>query len=203
MTFLTLFVNMYLSVIFKDNVKLNLIAELVITAFVIIPFTMGKSLFFMSFLDPELKVSVASMMDGYKYIIKLIPYIILELLLSVGVYFVSLRLPPVIDINAQIPFETRLIVTVTVAVVAIVKLLTSFTTYILCEDNKISGFKALIKSIKLTFPRFFYIVGLTFSFMLWYFLIPLTSGLIVLYLIPYTELTMIMLYKDITEEKGC
>ena len=93
MTFLTLFVNMYLSVIFKDNVKLNLIAELVITAFVIIPFTMGKSLFFMSFLDPELKVSVASMMDGYKYIIKLIPYIILELLLSVII------IPPIIIFN--------------------------------------------------------------------------------------------------------
>ena len=199
MLFLTFVINIYLTEVLKSNYTLNIITELIVTALVLIPFNMGKTVFFMSFLNPEEKVSVGSVLDGYKYIIKLIPYTVIELMLTLFTYFMLLQMPDISDVSKLSQSSAFLMLTVSL-IAAVIKIFTSFTFYILCEDRKISGIKALIKSIKLTALNFFYILGLTLSFFLWYLLLVLTSGIIMLYLIPYTELTLIMLYKDITEE---
>lgn len=188
---LPLFVSGYLTVFYKeDNEFFNNILSTISNILIIIPFEMGFTIFYMNHFYGK-PAKVGDVFDGYKYIIKLIPYILVTEIVSYasawGIGFI---------INAS---ETMvsLVTTIITVVMFVIQICISFTTNFLYDEGEKGGIKALASSIKLAGGNILYITGLYFSFILWMFAIIFTFGIAALYVIPYMEFTLIALYEDL------
>jgi hypothetical protein len=188
---LPLFIGGYLKVFYKEgNEFFNNILSTLSNILIITPFKMGFTVFYMNHFYGK-SAKVGDVFDGYKYIIKLIPYILVTEIVSFtsawGMGFI---------IGAS---ETMvsLVTTVMTVLMFVIQIYISFTTNFLYDEGEKGGIKALVSSIKLAGGNILYITGLYFSFTLWMFAIIFTFGIATLYVIPYMEFTLIALYEDL------
>ena len=193
-TLISTFVTLYFSMFTTDNSILDIALEALASLLVIQPFSMGSTIFFMKFIE-EKDVNVGTVFDGYKYILKLIPYFIIVTLISLGFslcvdYFSGFILE-------KVPFFALEIFIGLVIVVFILEAYLSFVFYILYEEKETNGIKAVIKSVKMLKGRILYFIGLHLSFILWILSALFTFGVTLFYTIPYMEFTKLMFYKDI------
>lgn len=199
---LSLFVNLYAKQIYTDNEIVNTVISALISAFIVYPFSMGVTVYFMN-LARNRNPKVGDVFDGYKYFFKLFPYIIFSIMLSL---LSSYTLTLLENRNAGVGDTFGDILTVLIILLpTIIQLYLTFTMYII-YDGDAFGIKAIIKSIKLAKGNIVYLIAINFSFFPWFLLAFITLGCSILYLIPYMELTMIAVYeelknKNIYEEK--
>ena len=188
---LPLFLNGYLSIFYKeDNELFNNIISILSSIFILVPFEMGFTIFYMNhFRDKASKVG--DVFDGYKFIIKLIPYILLTELVSFALVWGMGFIMSVSE--TLIPLVT----TVVTVLMFVIQIYISFTTNFLYDEEEKGGIKALVNSIKMVNGNILYITGLCFSFTLWMFAIMFTFGIAALYVIPYMEFTLIAFYEDL------
>ena len=180
------------------------ITSLITTVFILQPFTMGATLFYMRFTREE-DASVGIIFDGFSYFKRLIPYLVITALITIGFTCVSEWLIALLETPSD-SFATvervSIIYFVMGAVMYIINKYLSFTFYILYDYKEISGFKAVIKSIKMTKDYILYLIRLEFSFILWIISIPLTLGVTLFYTVPYMNITLLMAYEDIKEKEN-
>ncbi len=69
-------------------------------------------------------------------------------------------------------------------------------------DKNMSAIDAVKKSWEYTNGNFFRVLFFPLSFILWYLLIFVTCGLILIYIIPYTTLSYATFYNAILKENG-
>jgi len=198
---LAIFVSIYSALYDTDNEIYNIVIDVIKNILFVQPFTMGCTVFYMNFINNK-NANVGDVFDGYKYILKLVPYVII----SLGVSYLSYYLTDVIfhifiDGNSEGSLIGELMLYISTIVPLIVNTYLSFTAYIL-YDEKISGIKAIIKSIKMTKGHIIYLIAIQFSFFLWILLGITTFGIALVYVIPYIEITLIMVYEDLKSIKN-
>lgn len=190
-----------------------------ITTLVIIPcFKMGAiSFLFDSLLKKE--TSLGNMFDGFKYIIKLIPLTVVKIVsylpFALVIYLAYTFLSPetmdtlmeyandpmnniqllatIADRDFYVMFLSELGIIISIIISIIITSYVALTMYIL-YDEKLSGIKAVLRSIKLMKGNILYYIGFNLSFIFWYFASSLTFGYSDLYLNPYKEASFIMFY---------
>lgn len=206
---LTFIVNFVISGYYAEDVMSKIIyyvLNILSVILVVQPIQMGATVFYMKFTRDK-EASVGTVFDGYKYLKRLIPYLIITLALSLISSFVTdfvtgflLTSDNVIASTDNIFLEVEITVIsllVMSAIIYIINMYLSFTFYILYDDEEISGFKAVIKSIKMTKKYILYLIGLNLSFILWFIASAFTMGIILLYVKPYMDITLLMAYEDI------
>ena len=173
------------------------------------------------------EISLGNLFDGFKYFFKLIPMMIAKFLslapLALTVYIFYKRneytlvklfadyinnpsenidkLLNISDKDASIllTFEFFFIASVIFAILVSCYLL--FTEYIIFNE-KVSGLKAIGKSIKLMKGHILYYIGFELSFILWHLASSFTYGLSTLILNPYKEATFIIFYNYLRFSNG-
>ena len=205
--------------------KIHTLILLILSTFILIPcFKIGAIGFMIDSMEKK-ETSLGNMFDGFLYIFKLIPlilskiisYIPLMLVIFLAYKLISkeamdiLReyaLDPAknIDILVKIPqsdfytmFFTELGVVVSIILSIIINAYVSLTNYILYSE-KLSGIKAVIKSIKLMKGHILYYIGFNLSFFIWYIVSAFTQGFSDTIFIPYKEASFIMFYKFLNGE---
>ena len=187
--------------------------------FVIIPcFRMGAIGFLFDSLSKK-KTSLGNIFDGFKYFLKLIPLGITKILSVIplvlaGYYMLNAISPETMELLtefAENPMENQKLIeaissqeivkmyiseiaVITAFVIAIiVTAYTSLTEYIIYNEQ-MSGFKSLIKSIKLMKGHILYYIGFNLSFILWYLASAFTMGISGVIVAPYKEASFIIFY---------
>lgn len=198
----------------------QIITVMVLTTFVIIPcFKMGAITFLYDSLYKK-ETSLGNMFDGFCYIIKLIPLTLAKIIsylpFAVVIYFAYKFLTPetmntlteyandpinnidliatIADKDFYIMFFSELGIIFSVIFSLVVSAYLSLTMYIL-YDEKLSGIKSVIRSIKLMRGHILYYIGFNISFVFWYIASAFTKGYSDLYLNPYKEASFIMFYE--------
>ena len=97
------------------------------------------------------------------------------------------------DNDFYIMFVAEMSLIITLIVAAIINSYLALTEYILYNE-KLSGIKSIIKSIKLMKEHIIYYIKFNLSFILWYVASAFTGGYSDLYLTPYKEASKIMFY---------
>lgn len=193
---LTVFVNTYSAGYSPDNEIYSIIEDFLKNLLIVQPLSLGCIIFYMDFARGK-ATNVGDVFNGYKYILKLIPYVIISLGISYSSYYITdFAFARFIKDTENGSVIGELITSISVVIPLIVNTYLSFTRYII-YDEKISGIKAIIKSIKLTKGHIIYLIGISFSFFLWILLCVTTLGIAFVYVIPYIETTLIMVYEHL------
>ncbi len=149
----------------------------------------------------------------YRFIITL--FTIIPLLLYIDFfdkltnYFANLPLDYVFDSNELgnvmigfLPSNTLIIISIVSLFLGFIINIKLFFTPYLIVDKDIKAIDALKLSWKYTNGNFFRVLFFPLSFILWYLLIFVTFGLILIYVIPYTKLSYAVFYNHILKENG-
>lgn len=208
-----------------SNYQFLIIMAVVI--FILVPcFRMG-AIGFVSDSLLKKKTSLGNIFDGFKYVLKLIPLIFSKILpvipFAVMAYIVFNYMSPETfevltkyannplenakllssitdkDYMLMILFEISLIISLVLSIVLASYF--AFTEYIIYSE-KLSGIKALIKSMKMLKGHILYYIGFNFSFILWYLASGITMGASTLILNPYKEAAFILFYNYLRFENG-
>lgn len=203
----------------------NTLILLLLSTFILIPcFKIGAIGFMIDSIEKK-ETSLGNMFDGFLYIFKLIPLMISKIISYIPLILVifltykliskeaidilkEYALDPAknIDILIKIPqsdlytmFFSEIGIVASFVVSVIISAYVSLTNYILyCE--KLSGIKAVIKSIKLMKGHILYYIGFNLSFFIWYIISAFTHGFSDMIFMPYKEASFIMFYKYLNGE---
>lgn len=171
------------------------------------------------------ETTLGNMFDGFLYIFKLIPLILSKIVSYIPMMLViflaykliskeamdilkEYALDPAknVDMLIKIPqsdfytmFFAEFGIVVSIIISIIINAYVSLTNYILYSE-KLSGIKAVIKSIKLMKGHILYYIGFNLSFFIWYIISAFTEGFSDTILIPYKEASFIIFYKYLNEE---
>ena len=168
-----------------------------ISIIVVYPFSMGVTVYFMN-LARSRTPKVGDVFDGYKYFFKTLPYVLFSVVMSLLSNY-ALELLEKRTIGSGDIF-TDVLTIVIIMLPVFIQLYLTFTFYII-YDGDASGIKAMIKSFKLTKGKLMYLIALNLSFIPWVLLILVTLGCAILYLVPFMELTMIVVYEDLKNKQ--
>ena len=78
----------------------------------------------------------------------------------------------------------------------------SMAEYIMAEDPSIKGLDAITKSKQMMKGYKFKLFVLDLSFILWYLLVGITSGIAAIYVFPYVKATKTNFYLKLKEEQA-
>lgn len=199
----------------------------ILSTFFLIPcFKMGAIGFMIDSLEKK-ETSLGNMFDGFLYLFKLIPLILTKVISYIPLFLVMFityklmskeaidilkeyALDPVnnIDILVKIPqsdlytmFFAEAGIVISILISIIVSVYVSLTNYILYSE-KLSGIKAVIKSIKLMKGHILYYIGFNLSFFIWYIISAFTQSFSDIIFIPYKEASFIIFYNYLRFENG-
>ena len=194
---LSLFINLYAKQFYTDNEILNTVISAAISIVIVYPFSMGVTVYFMN-LARNRNPKVGDVFDGYKYFFKILPYVLFSVVMSLLSNY-ALDLLEKRTTGAGDIF-TDILTVVIMLLPVFIQLYLTFTFYIIYDGDS-SGIKAMIKSFKLTKGKLMYLIALNLSFIPWFLLILVTLGCAILYLVPFMELTMIVVYEDLKNKQ--
>lgn len=204
----------------------TIILFIISTLFLIPCFKMGAIGFMIDSLEKK-ETSLGNMFDGFLYLFKLIPLMITKIISYIPlalVMFITYKLlskeamdilkeyalNPVknVDILVKIPqsdlytmFFAETGIVLSIAISIIVSVYVSLTNYILYSE-KLSGIKAVIKSIKLMKGHILYYIGFNLSFFIWYIISAFTQNFSDIIFIPYKEASFIIFYNYLRFKNG-
>ncbi len=197
------------------------------STFILIPcFKMGAIGFMIDSIEKK-ETSLGNMFDGFLYIFKLIPLILTKLisyLPLILVMFLTYKLiskeafdilkeytlDPAknVDMLVKIPqsdlytmFFSEVGIVISFFISIIINAYVSLTNYILYSE-KLSGIKAVIKSIKLMKGHILYYIGFNLSFIIWYIASVFTDKFSDIIFIPYKEASFIIFYNYLRFKNG-
>ena len=203
----------------KSEIML-LISGIVITVILVPCFKIGAIEFLFKAIS-KTPASLGDIFNGFKYILKLIPVGIARLisflpLIIASRVFINALPKEVMDIllefsnnpeniellnkitdaqlNTMLIMELVFIASIIISIYLNTHL--SLCEYILCNE-RVSGIKSVIRSIKLMRGHILYYIGFSLSFILWYLFAAFTGGLSLIILYPYQQAAYIMLYMEL------
>lgn len=194
---LSLFINLYAKQFYTDNEILNTVISAAISIFVVYPFSMGVTVYFMN-LAKDRTPKVGDVFDGYKYFFKTLPYVLFSVVMSLLSNYALNILGERTAGSGDI--FTDILTIIVIMLPVFIQLYLTFTFYIIYDEDA-SGIKAMIKSFKLTKGKLLYLISLNLSFIPWFLLLLVTLGCAIFYLVPFMELTMIMVYEDLKNKQ--
>ncbi len=173
-----------------NNIILTLGITLILSVCIITPFSMGAKIYMLEFVRGS-EVTVGNVFDGFQFAIKLIPLSLINIASSYLLVF-----------GAELLFAENLFFSLLGATTGIVYLLINvilnFSMYLIYDnDGKI------IKSIKdmtvymLLKGGIIKLIMLILSYILWFFGIIISFGLLTFFVLPYMEAARAVFYDDI------
>lgn len=185
------------------NFRLDLLIIFAVEVFVLTPFSMGYKIYMLSVVRDNEEVSVGRIFDGYAYLLKLLLLSVIAVAVSLGVSYVTDMLGVQLEIGSEISLSEKQLVLICLLLIAVLLVnvwlnISFFTIY----DNGGKVFKGLGQSFELLYIRggIFKYIKLYLSFIIWFFAIMFSMGILIFFVVPYLETSAAVLY-DLIKRK--
>ncbi len=165
------------------NVAIDLVLQFMLYFCIVTPFSMGARIYMLRFVRGE-DTSVGDVFDGYRYAIKLIPVIIINMATSYMLVFcVNMMFSPLMILA--------------LIIYLVVTAITGFSLYLI-YDNDGKTFKSLREMTAYMLKGgIIKYVALVLSYILWFIGILMSFGMLTFFVIPYMEAARAVFYDDI------